>query len=78
MVRRLTCDFLLIVGLLRLGGYHRETEYLPLVLGLLFFYALHFAGHAAAIRVRAMRTMPLLTRNIDASALRIAPAPPHC
>ncbi|WP_413252875.1 hypothetical protein [Streptomyces brevispora] len=76
MVRRLTCDFLLIVGLLRLGGYHRETEYLPLVLGLLFFYALHFAGHAAAIRVRAMRTMPLLTRNIDASALRIAPAPP--
>lgn len=76
MVRRLTCDFLLIVGLLRLGGDHRETVYLPLVLGLLLFYALHFAGHAAAIRVRGARTLPLLTRNIDASALRITPAPP--
>ncbi|MGW0672813.1 hypothetical protein [Streptomyces sp. NPDC002746] len=76
MVRRLTCDFLLIVGLLRLGGDHRETVYLPLVLGLLLFYALHFAGHAAAIRVRGARTLPLLTRNIDASALGITPAPP--
>ncbi|MFD4775949.1 hypothetical protein ACFWNU_19210, partial [Streptomyces sp. NPDC058427] len=76
LVRRLTCDFLLVVGLLRLAGFHRETAYLPLVLGLLLFYALHFAGHAAAIRVRGTRTMPLLTRNIDASALRITPAPP--
>lgn len=76
MVRRVTCDFLLIVGLLRLAGQHQETAYLPLVIGLLLFYALHFAGHATAIRVRGTRTMPLLTRNIDASALRITPAPP--
>ncbi|WNI24811.1 hypothetical protein [Streptomyces sp. ITFR-16] len=76
MIRRLTCDFLLLVGVLRLDGPHRESAYLPVVLGLLLFYALHFATHAAAIRVRATRTLPLLTRNIDASALRITPAPP--
>ncbi|MEW1686466.1 hypothetical protein ACIQOF_02265 [Streptomyces sp. NPDC091265] len=76
MVRRLTCDFLLIVGLLRLTGHRQEWVYLPLVLGLLLFYGLHFAGHAAAIRVRGTRTLPLLTRNVDASALRITPAPP--
>ncbi|MEW2123662.1 hypothetical protein AB0891_08075 [Streptomyces sp. NPDC007259] len=76
MTRRLTCDFLLLFGMARLPGHQREAVYLPLVLGLLLCYALHFALHAAAIRVRQSRTLPLLTRNIDASALRITPAPP--
>ncbi|THA60047.1 hypothetical protein E6P78_28105 [Streptomyces sp. A0958] len=76
MTRRLTCDFLLLFGMVRLPGHQREAVYLPLVLGLLLFYALHFATHAAAIRVRQSRTLPLLTRNIDASALCITPAPP--
>ncbi|MYQ79104.1 MULTISPECIES: hypothetical protein [unclassified Streptomyces] len=76
MARRLTCDFLLLVGMVRMPGDQSEAVYLPLVLGLLLCYALHFAAHAAAIRVRQSRTLPLLTRNIDASALRITPAPP--
>ncbi len=75
MVRRLACDLLLLVGMIRMPGTRSEAVYLPLVLGLLLFYALHLATHAAAIRVRQSRTLPLLTRNIDASALRITPAP---
>lgn len=74
-VRQVIRDLLLVVGVLELDSQQRETAYLPLVCALLFFYALHFAGHASAILVRSSRTMPLLTRNIDASALRITPAP---
>ncbi|MHC0433384.1 hypothetical protein ACX6XY_24920 [Streptomyces sp. O3] len=75
-VRQVLRDLLLVAGLLNLDADARTTLYLPLVYGLLLFYALHFACQAAAIWVRRTRTLPVVTRNIDASALRLSPAPP--
>ncbi|MXM61978.1 hypothetical protein GR925_00545 [Streptomyces sp. HUCO-GS316] len=75
-VRHVLRDLLLVVGLLRLGGQDRETQYAPLVAGLLVFYALHCAIQAVSVLVRRTRTLPVVTRNIDASALRLSPAPP--
>ncbi|MER7489326.1 hypothetical protein ABTY20_26140 [Streptomyces sp. NPDC126497] len=74
-VRHVLRDLLLVAGLLRLGEQHRETQYAPLVAGLLAFYALHCAVQAVSVLVRRTRTLPVLTRNIDASALRLSPAP---
>ncbi|MFD8491024.1 hypothetical protein [Streptomyces sp. NPDC059712] len=75
-VRHVLRDLLLVVGLLRLGEQHREGAYAPLVAGLLVFYALHWAIQAVSVLVRRTRTLPVVTRNIDASALRLTPAPP--
>ncbi|MEV5868002.1 hypothetical protein [Streptomyces tendae] len=75
-VRHVLRDLLLVVGLLRLGEQHREGAYAPLVAGLLVFYALHWAIQAVSVLVRRARTLPVVTRNIDASALRLTPAPP--
>ncbi|MFI5566622.1 hypothetical protein ACIA6T_04440 [Streptomyces sp. NPDC051740] len=74
-VRHVLRDLLLVVGLLRLGEQYRETQYAPLVAGLLAFYALHCTVQAVSVLVRRTRTLPVLTRNIDASALRLSPAP---
>ncbi|MGW1954735.1 hypothetical protein ACWCPI_18615 [Streptomyces sp. NPDC001920] len=76
-VRHVLRDLLLVVGLLRLGEQQRETLYAPLVAGLLAFYALHCAIQALSVVVRRTRTLPVVTRNIDASALRLSPAPPQ-
>ncbi|MET9835217.1 hypothetical protein ABZ078_39430 [Streptomyces sp. NPDC006385] len=75
--RHVLRDLLLVVGLLRLGEQQRETVYAPLVAGLLAFYALHCAIQALSVLVRRTRTLPVVTRNIDASALRLSPAPPQ-
>ncbi|MEU9349850.1 hypothetical protein AB0D65_02250 [Streptomyces griseoloalbus] len=75
-VRHVLRDLLLVVGLLRLGGQDRETQYAPLVAGLLAFYVLHCAIQAVSVLVRRTRTLPVVTRNVDASALRLSPAPP--
>ncbi|WP_405582571.1 hypothetical protein [Streptomyces sp. NBC_01092] len=75
-VRHVLRDLLLVVALLRLGEQQRETLYTPLVAGLLAFYALHCAIQAVSVLVRRTRTLPVVTRNIDASALRLSPAPP--
>ncbi|GHG92758.1 hypothetical protein [Streptomyces lanatus] len=75
-VRHVLRDLLLVVALLRLGEQHRETLYTPLIAGLLAFYALHCAIQAVSVLVRRTRTLPVVTRNIDASALRLSPAPP--
>lgn len=75
-VRHVLRDLLLVFGLLRLGEQDRETVYAPLVAGLLAFYALHCAIQALSVLVRRTRTLPVVTRNIDASALRLSPAPP--
>lgn len=75
-VRHVLRDLLLVVALLRLGEQHRETLYTPLVAGLLAFYALHCAIQAVSVLVRRTRTLPVVTRNIDASALRLSAAPP--
>jgi hypothetical protein len=75
-VRHVLRDLLLVVALLRLGEQDRETVYAPLVAGLLVFYVLHCAIQAVSVLVRRTRTLPVVTRNIDASALRLSPAPP--
>ncbi|MFI9171210.1 hypothetical protein [Streptomyces lincolnensis] len=75
-VRHVLRDLLLVVGLLRVGEQDRETAYAPLVAGLLAFYALHCAIQAVSVLVRRTRTLPVVTRNIDTSALRLSPAPP--
>ncbi|MEU4657180.1 hypothetical protein AB0G32_25130 [Streptomyces sp. NPDC023723] len=75
-VRHVLRDLLLVVGLLRLGEQPRETVYAPLVAGLLACYVLHCAIQAVSVLVRRSRTLPVVTRNIDAAALRLSPAPP--
>lgn len=75
-VRHVLRDLLLVVALLRVGEQQRETLYTPLVAGLLAFYALHCLIQAVSVLVRRTRTLPVVTRNIDASALRLSPAPP--
>ncbi|MEV6664168.1 hypothetical protein [Streptomyces nigra] len=74
-VRHVLRDLLLVVALLRLGE-QQEPLYTPLVGGLLAFYALHCAIQAVSVLVRRTRTLPVVTRNIDASALRLSAAPP--
>ena len=74
-VRHVLRDLLLVVGLLRLGEQDRETGYVPVVAGLLAFYVLHCAIQAVSVLVRRTRTLPVVTRNIDASALRLSKAP---
>jgi hypothetical protein len=75
-VRQVVRDLLLVTGLIRIEEQDYETRYLALVCGLLVFYALHFTCQALAIVVRRTRTLPVVTRNIDASALRLSPALP--
>ncbi|MFE7813436.1 hypothetical protein ACFU5P_16025 [Streptomyces sp. NPDC057433] len=74
-VRHVLRDLLLVVGLLRLGEHGREQQFGWPVAGLLACYALHCAIQAVSVLVRRTRTLPVLTRNIDASALRLSPAP---
>ncbi|NUS78177.1 MAG: hypothetical protein HOV70_18510, partial [Streptomyces sp.] len=69
-VRHVLRDLLLVAGLLRVGEQDREAVYGPLVAALLLFYALHCAIQAVSVLVRRTRTLPVVTRNIDASALR--------
>ncbi|MET9785578.1 hypothetical protein ABZZ18_05460 [Streptomyces canus] len=75
-VRHVLRDLLLVLGLLRLTPEDEETAYTVLVAGLLAFYALHCAIQTVSVLVRRTRTLPVVTRNIDASALRLTPAPP--
>ncbi|MBP8531846.1 hypothetical protein [Streptomyces sp. MK37H] len=76
-VRQLFRDMLIMVGLLRIEGINPLHEQAPLTVGLLLFYLVHFACQAAAILVRRSRQLPFVTRNIDASALRLSEAPPR-
>ncbi|NUO42311.1 MAG: hypothetical protein HOV82_09760, partial [Streptomyces sp.] len=69
-VRHVLRDLLLVAGLLRVGEQDREAVYGPIVAALLLFYALHCAIQAVSVLVRRTRTLPVVTRNIDASALR--------
>ncbi|MFE0102979.1 hypothetical protein [Streptomyces sp. NPDC059009] len=76
-VRQLLRDMLVLVGLLRIDGIEPLAEQSPLTIALLAFYVLHFCCHAAAVLVRRTRSLPIVTRNIDASALRLSAAPPR-
>lgn len=77
MVRQLLRDMLVLIGLVRLNGDDSLRGYVPVVAGLVLFYAAHLACQATAILVRRSRTLPFLTRNIDASGLRLTAAPPR-
>ncbi|QNE75827.1 hypothetical protein F0344_15365 [Streptomyces finlayi] len=76
LVRQAVRDLLLVAGLIHIVGQDHETKYLGLVCGLLLFYALHSACRALAILVHRTRTLPVVSRNIDASPLLLSPAPP--
>ncbi|MFI6942723.1 hypothetical protein ACIBI4_25910 [Streptomyces sp. NPDC050418] len=76
-VRQLLRDMLVLVGLLRIDGIEPLKEQSPLTIALLAFYVLHFACQAAAVLVRRTRTLPFVTRNIDASKLGLTAAPPR-
>ncbi|MGY0486586.1 hypothetical protein [Streptomyces sp. WG-D5] len=76
-VRQLLRDMLIFVGLLRISGINPLDEQAPLLVMVLGMYLLHFACQAAAVLVRRSRTLPIVTRNIDASALNLCAAPPR-
>ncbi|MGW0902426.1 hypothetical protein [Streptomyces sp. NPDC002853] len=76
-VRQLLRDMLILVGLLRIDGIEPLAEQSPLTISLLAFYFLHFGCQATAILVRRSRQLPIVTRNIDASALHLTAAPPR-
>ncbi|MFH8606346.1 hypothetical protein ACH4D5_02475 [Streptomyces sp. NPDC018029] len=76
-VRQLLRDMLILVGLLRIDGIEPLAEQSPLTIALLGFYALHFACQAVAVLVRRTRSLPIVTRNIDASDLHLTAAPPR-
>ncbi|MEB8344358.1 hypothetical protein [Streptomyces endophyticus] len=76
-VRQLLRDMLIFVGLLRISGINPLDEQAPLLVMVLAMYLLHFACQAAAVLVRRSRTLPIVTRNIDASALNLCASPPR-
>jgi hypothetical protein len=76
-VRQLLRDMLILVGLLRIDGIEPLGEQAPLLILLLAVYVLHFACTAAGVLVRRRRQLPVVTRNIDTSALRLSTAPPR-
>nr|WP_314175588.1 hypothetical protein [Streptomyces sp. DSM 40971] len=75
-VRQLLRDGLLLGGLARLDALRPFHYAAWLLVAMLGCWATHFVCQAVAARVRASRRLPVVTRNIDASALRIGPAPP--
>ncbi|WP_217178272.1 hypothetical protein [Streptomyces sp. AC495_CC817] len=77
LVRQLLRDMLILVGLLRIDGIDPLREQAPLLVALIAFYAVHFACQAVSVLVRRTRTLPIVTRNIDASELRLTTAPPR-
>ncbi|MFJ5674875.1 hypothetical protein [Streptomyces sp. NPDC093097] len=76
-VRQLLRDMLILVGLLHIDGINPLEEQAPLTITLLAFYGTHFVCQAVAVLVRRSRSLPFVTRNIDASALGLADAPPR-
>ncbi|MGK5533953.1 hypothetical protein [Streptomyces sp. URMC 129] len=75
-VRQLLRDLLVVVGLAHLSGL-ATTARLTLVGGLLACYGAHFLCRALGVLVRRSRTLPIVTRNIDTTELRLSPAPPR-
>ncbi|KPI17820.1 hypothetical protein OK074_8099 [Actinobacteria bacterium OK074] len=76
-VRQLLRDMLILTGLLNIDGIDPDREQAPLLIALCGFYLLHFACQAVAMLVRRTRTLPVVTRNIDVSALHPTAAPPR-
>ncbi|MER5785004.1 hypothetical protein ABT104_25330 [Streptomyces mobaraensis] len=77
MVRQLLRDMVIMLGLLRLHDDGSLRDYAPVFVGVVLFYAAHLGCQAVAILVRRSRTLPFVTRNIDASGLHLTAAPPR-
>ena len=75
-VRQLVRDLLTLSCLGHLPGLS-AADRLALVTGLLACYAVHFSCRALGVLVRRARTLPIVTRNIDTTALALSPAPPR-
>ncbi|MGP4111676.1 hypothetical protein ACTWP5_12255 [Streptomyces sp. 4N509B] len=75
IVRQLTRDLLTVAATVQVADVDGAAGVL-LVAGLLACYATHFVIRGLAVLVRRTRTLPLLTRNIDTSALSLSAAPP--
>ncbi|SES38063.1 hypothetical protein SAMN05421870_1221, partial [Streptomyces qinglanensis] len=75
-VRQLLRDALLLGGLGGLGVLHPAGAGALLPGAVLLCWVLHFSIQAVAAAVRDRRRLPVVTRNIDTSALRLSPAPP--
>jgi hypothetical protein len=75
-VRQVLRDLLLVAGLLRMHDSPLDAHFgvVALLLGL---YLTHFLCQGVATVVRKTRTLPVVTRNIDVSALRPSAAPPR-
>ncbi|MBJ7904065.1 hypothetical protein ACWDO7_23195 [Streptomyces sp. NPDC003656] len=76
-VRQLLRDMLVMVALLRIEGVEPRREQAPLLVALGAFYSLHFLCQAIAVMVRRARSLPIVTRNIDAAELSLSAAPPR-
>ncbi|MBA0049853.1 hypothetical protein E0L36_02740 [Streptomyces sp. AJS327] len=74
--RQLLRDMLIVIGLVRIPDVPPDIER-PLTLLLLVAYGAHFLCQAVAQLVRRSRTLPVVTRNIDTSGLRLTKAPPR-
>ncbi|MFE0192006.1 hypothetical protein [Streptomyces sp. NPDC058989] len=75
--RQLLRDILTLVGLLRTGILDLLPGQALILVAFLLFYGTHFVCQAVAVLVRRTRSLPFVTRNIDASALRLCDAPPR-
>ncbi|MFK0291443.1 hypothetical protein ACIQU6_13345 [Streptomyces sp. NPDC090442] len=76
-VRQLLRDMSMLVGLLHIDGINPLEEQAPLTITLLAFYGTHFVCQTIAVLVRRSRSLPFVTRNIDAGALGLTDAPPR-
>lgn len=76
IVRQLVRDLLTLTVVVQVPDVD-EVVGLTLVAGLLACYLVHFLICGLALLVRRTRTLPLLTRNIDTSELRLSAAPPQ-
>lgn len=76
VTRQLLRDMLIVVGLVRLPDVNtvEEKRLVPLLLGC---YLAHFLCQGVAVLVRRNRTLPIITRNVDTSGLKLTQAPPR-
>ncbi|MFE1776677.1 hypothetical protein ACFWZH_36470, partial [Streptomyces sp. NPDC059008] len=64
--RQLLRDILTLVGLLRTGILDLLPGQALILVAFLLFYGTHFVCQAVAVLVRRTRSLPFVTRNIDA------------
>jgi hypothetical protein len=76
-VTQLLRYMLLMLGVLRVDQTDSSGPRMALVAGLLVLYSLHFLCQGVAVLVRRTRRLPIVTRNIDTSRLRLSAAPPR-